>query len=54
MFDVVTGQSSQVGEHGEPIKEIKFADIAGAGGVLITGSWDKTVKVRKRLYTLFP
>lgn len=44
MFDVSTGQSSQVGVHDAPIKCARWID-APSGGILATGSWDKTVKV---------
>ncbi|KAG8905912.1 hypothetical protein FRB99_007992 [Tulasnella sp. 403] len=42
MFDVQTGQSSVVGGHDAPIRSIRWMDMNG--GVLVTGSWDKTVK----------
>jgi mRNA export factor len=41
MFDITTGQSTQVAQHDEPIKCAKFLD---QGNVLATGSWDKTIK----------
>jgi len=44
MFDVSTGQSSQVAQHDAPIKSVKWVDAPS--GILATGSWDKTVKVR--------
>ena|SRR5258708_37417413 len=44
MFDVSTGQSTQVGAHDAPIKCARWIE-APTGGVLATGSWDKTVKV---------
>ncbi|KAI8388118.1 WD40-repeat-containing domain protein [Radiomyces spectabilis] len=40
MFDITTGQTTQVAQHDEPIKCAKFLDQ----GILATGSWDKTVK----------
>lgn len=43
VFDVSTGQSSQVAAHDAPIKSIRFVDQQG--GILVTGSWDKTLKV---------
>ena len=43
-FDVSTGQSSQVAQHDAPIKCVKWIE-APTGGILATGSWDKTVKV---------
>lgn len=45
MFDVSTGQSSQVGVHEAPIKCARWIE-SPTGGILATGSWDKTVKVR--------
>lgn len=41
MFDITSGQSTQVAQHDEPIKCAKFLD---QGNVLATGSWDKTIK----------
>ena len=47
MFDLLTGQSVQVAQHNAPIKAVKWIDAPqGQGGILVTGSWDKTVKVR--------
>jgi len=43
MFDVQTGQSSQIAAHDAPIKCLRWIDFNG--GILATGSWDKTVKV---------
>ena len=45
MFDMSTGQNSQVGAHDAPIKCVRWIE-APTGGILATGSWDKTVKVR--------
>ena len=45
MFDVTTGQSQQVAQHDAPIKSVKWIDAPGQGGFLVTGSWDKTLKV---------
>ena len=44
VFDVSTGQSTQVGVHDAPIKCARWIE-APTGGILATGSWDKTVKV---------
>lgn len=44
MFDVTTGQSQQVAQHDAPVKAVRWIDAQG--GILATGSWDKTVKVR--------
>lgn len=42
MYNVNTGQTTQVGAHDEPIKAAKFLD--GQSNILVTGSWDKTIK----------
>ncbi|KAL9938781.1 hypothetical protein V8E36_002500 [Tilletia maclaganii] len=42
MFDVQTQQSSQIAQHDQPIRNVRWVDING--GILATGSWDKTVK----------
>lgn len=42
MYDLATGQSSQVAQHDAPIKAVKWVDAPS--GILATGSWDKTVK----------
>jgi mRNA export factor len=41
MFDVSTGQSTQIAQHDDTIKCVKFLD---QGNIVVTGSWDKTVK----------
>ncbi|KAH9902857.1 Poly(A)+ RNA export protein [Cubamyces lactineus] len=43
MFDVTTGQSSQVAQHDAPIRVVRWIE-SPQGGVLATGSWDKTIK----------
>ncbi|KAI0925711.1 hypothetical protein AcV5_008375 [Taiwanofungus camphoratus] len=43
MFDITTGQSQQVAQHDAPIKVVKWIE-SPQGGVLATGSWDKTLK----------
>lgn len=45
MFDITTGQSQQVAQHDAPIKVAKWIETP-QGGILATGSWDKTLKVR--------
>ncbi|ELU40456.1 Poly(A)+ RNA export protein [Rhizoctonia solani AG-1 IA] len=42
MFDVQTGQATQIAVHDAPIKCVKWIDAQG--GILATGSWDKTLK----------
>ncbi|KAJ3241286.1 hypothetical protein HDU81_001271 [Chytriomyces hyalinus] len=45
MMDITTGQTTQVAAHDAPISCARFADgIGGAGTMVITGSWDKTIK----------
>ncbi|KAG6333212.1 hypothetical protein ID866_5881 [Astraeus odoratus] len=43
MFDITNGQSQQVAQHDAPIKVVKWIETP-QGGVLATGSWDKTLK----------
>lgn len=47
MYDVATGQATQVAQHEAPIKTVKWVDATS--GILATGSWDKTIKVRALL-----
>ncbi|ELU37574.1 Poly(A)+ RNA export protein [Rhizoctonia solani AG-1 IA] len=42
MFDVQTGQTTQVAAHDDAIKSVRWVDAQG--GILATGSWDKTIK----------
>ncbi|KAF7323857.1 Poly(A)+ RNA export protein [Mycena kentingensis (nom. inval.)] len=42
MFDVSTGQATQIAQHDAPIKVVRWVDAQG--GILATGSWDKTIK----------
>ncbi|KAK7454441.1 RNA export factor gle2 [Stygiomarasmius scandens] len=42
MFDITTGQTTQVAQHDAPIKVVKWVDAQA--GILATGSWDKTIK----------
>ncbi|KAJ7719380.1 WD40-repeat-containing domain protein [Mycena metata] len=43
MYDLATGQATQVAQHDAPIKVVKWVDTPQAG-ILATGSWDKTIK----------
>jgi len=43
MYDVQTGQSTQIAKHDAPIRVIKYVDTP-SGGIVVTGSWDKTIK----------
>ena len=45
MFDLLSGTSTQVGIHDGPIKCVRWFEMP-QGGILVTGSWDKTLKVR--------
>lgn len=45
MYDVQTGQSTQIAKHDAPIRVVKYVDTP-SGGIVVTGSWDKTIKVR--------
>ena len=44
MFDTATGQTTQVAAHEMPIKCVRFIEHPQAGQMLVTGSWDKTLK----------
>ncbi|KAI3613757.1 poly + rna export protein [Moniliophthora roreri] len=43
MFDITTGQATQVAQHDAPIKVAKWVE-APHQGILATGSWEKTIK----------
>lgn len=43
MLDIMTGQTTQVAEHAEAVKEVRFLDRPGQA-ILASGSWDKTLK----------
>jgi len=45
MYDVQTGQATQIAKHDGPIRVCKYVDTP-SGGIVVTGSWDKTIKVR--------
>lgn len=47
MMDLGSGQTTatQIAAHDQPIRSIRFVDVPGSNGpVLVTGSWDKTIK----------
>ena len=47
MLDLQAGATTpqQVAAHDQPIRTARFVDVPGsAGPVLVTGSWDKTIK----------
>lgn len=41
MFDISTGQSTQIAQHNDTIKCIQYLDQSN---IVATGSWDKTIK----------
>ncbi|KAJ7841339.1 Poly(A)+ RNA export protein [Mycena olivaceomarginata] len=43
MYDVATGQATQIAAHDASIKAVRWVDTP-QGGILATGSWDKTIK----------
>lgn len=43
-FDLGSAQTSQVAAHEQPIRVVKFITHPQAGEMLVTGSWDKTIK----------
>lgn len=47
MFDVTTGQAAPVAQHDAPVRCVKWVDAQG--GILATGSWDKTIKVTTQI-----
>ena len=51
VFDLSSGTSTQVGQHAGPIKCVRWFEL-GQGGIIATGSWDKTLKVKT--HPLFP
>ena len=44
MLDMATGQSSQIGQHDGAVSSMRFVTTSG-GPMLITGSWDRSVRV---------
>jgi mRNA export factor len=44
LYDIQTGQMQQVAQHDGPVKVVKWLETP-QGGILATGSWDKTIKV---------
>ncbi|KAJ1914689.1 RNA export factor gle2 [Tieghemiomyces parasiticus] len=43
MFDITTGQATQVAQHDNAIRCMRYVQVSGQN-VLVTGSWDKTLK----------
>jgi mRNA export factor len=44
MFDLQSGQPQQVAAHDAPVRCVRFITHPQAGEMLVTGSWDKTLK----------
>ncbi|KAF5366584.1 hypothetical protein D9758_008934 [Tetrapyrgos nigripes] len=45
IYDIASGQSMQIAQHTEPVKTVKyFVHPQSHSGILVTGSWDKTLK----------
>lgn len=44
MMDLNTGQTTQIAAHDNVIKCVKFVDNVGGQTMVVTGSWDKTMK----------
>ena len=51
LFDLQSGQSMPLAQHDAPIKCAAFFDAPNMPSMLVTGSWDKTLRVR--LFLLF-
>ncbi|KAI0249139.1 Poly(A)+ RNA export protein [Lactifluus subvellereus] len=43
LYDIQTGQTQQVAQHDAPVRVVKWLETP-QGGILATGSWDKTIK----------
>jgi mRNA export factor len=44
MFDIQSGQTTQVAVHDETVRNVRFLQAPGNSEMLVTGSWDKTIK----------
>ena len=44
MYDLQSGQAQQVAQHDAPVKSVRWVETP-QGGLLATGSWDRSVKV---------
>ncbi|CAK7264990.1 RNA export factor gle2 [Sporothrix epigloea] len=44
LCDLETGKNEVVAQHDQPIRSTKFFEIDGGQQMVVTGSWDKTVK----------
>lgn len=46
IYDLQSGQATQVAQHDAPIKSVRWFETPQVnGGLVATGSWDKTLKV---------
>ncbi|KZV81698.1 WD40 repeat-like protein, partial [Exidia glandulosa HHB12029] len=43
-YDLTSGQSAVVAKHDGAVKAVKFFESPSAGAILVTGSWDQTLK----------
>lgn len=45
LYDIQSGSATQVAQHDQPVRSVRFVDIPNtAGPMLATSSWDKTLK----------
>jgi mRNA export factor len=44
LFDLATGQATQVAAHEQPVKCVNFVTPPNGSEMLVTASWDKTLK----------
>ena len=44
IYDLESGQSAQIAQHDAPIKSVRWFE-SPQGSIVVTGSWDKTLRV---------
>ncbi|KAJ2430583.1 RNA export factor gle2, partial [Coemansia sp. RSA 2531] len=44
MFDISTGQTTQIAQHDAPIRCIKFVEAENSSPIVATAGWDKMLK----------
>jgi mRNA export factor len=44
LYDVQSSAQTQIGLHDSPIRTVRFVDVPNANSMLVTGSWDKTIR----------
>ncbi|KAJ2892057.1 RNA export factor gle2, partial [Coemansia aciculifera] len=44
MFDISTGQTTQIAQHDGPIRCIKFVEAENSSPIVATAGWDKALK----------